>query len=148
MSDDEIDKAVREAAQYEAEDKARKEAIDARNEADSIVFQVEKALKEVGDKVSASEKSGVEADLQALKDLLAKAPADSTLTEAQVTDIKAAKEKLMNSSQALFTKMYENMQQNSAGPNMGGQAGPGPNMGGAGPQGGDDDVVDADYKEV
>ena len=148
MSDDEIDKAVREAAQYEAEDKTRKEAIDARNEADSIVFQVEKALKEVGDKVSASEKSGVEADLQALKDLLAKAPADSTLTEAQVTDIKAAKEKLMNSSQALFTKMYENMQQNSAGPNMGGQAGPGPNMGGAGPQGGDDDVVDADYKEV
>ena len=150
MSDEEIDKAVREAAQYEAEDKARKEAIDARNEADSMVFQVEKALKEVGDKVDAGEKSNVEADLQALKDLLAKTPADSTMTEAQVTDIKAAKEKLMNSSQALFTKMYENMQQqNGAGPNMGGQAGPGPNMGGgAAPHGGDDDVVDADYKEV
>ena len=150
MSDEEIDKAVREAAQYEAEDKARKEAIDARNEADSMVFQVEKALKEVGDKVDAGEKSNVEADLQALKDLLAKTPADSTMTEAQLTDIKAAKEKLMNSSQALFTKMYENMQQqNGAGPNMGGQAGPGPNMGGgAAPHGGDDDVVDADYKEV
>ena len=88
----------------------------------------------------------MEADLQALKDLLAKAPADSTLTEAQVTDIKAAKEKLMNSSQALFTKMYENMQ---GAQNMGGQAGPNPNMGGgAAPNGGDDDVVDADYKEV
>ena len=147
MSDDEIDKAVREAQQYEAQDKARKEAIDARNEADSKVFQVEKALKEVGDKVSASEKSGVEADLQALKDLLTKTPADA-MTEAQVTDIKAAKDKLMNSSQALFTKMYENMQQGQAGgPNMGG-AGPDMSGMGAGPQGGDDDVVDADYKEV
>ena len=150
MSDDEIDKAVREAQQFEAQDKARKEAIDARNEADSMVFQVEKALKEVGDKISGSDKSGVEADLQALKDLLAKTPADA-MTEAQVTDIKAAKEKLMNSSQALFTKMYENMQQSQAGgPNMGGA---GPDMSGmggmgAGPQGGDDDVVDADYKEV
>ena len=144
MSDDEIEKAVREAAQFEAEDKARKEAIDARNEADSMVFQVEKALNEVGDKVSAEDKSNVEADLQALKDLLAATPADA-MTEAQITDIKAAKEKLMNSSQTVFTKMYENMQQQQAGPDMG--AGAGPDMGGAaGPD--DDNVVDADYKEV
>ena len=144
MSDDEIEKAVREAAQFEAEDKARKEAIDARNEADSMVFQVEKALNEVGDKVSAEDKSNVEADLQALKDLLAATPADA-MTEAQITDIKAAKEKLMNSSQTVFTKMYENMQQQQAGPDMG--AGAGPEMGGAaGPD--DDNVVDADYKEV
>ena len=148
MSDAEIDKAVKEAAQYEAEDKKRKDAVDTKNEADSTVFQVEKALKEVGDKVPADQKSGVEADLNALKDLLAKAPADGSLTDAQVTDIKAAKEKLMNSSQALFTKMYENMQQNQGGPNPG-QGPQGGTQGGssAGNNGGDD-VVDADYKEV
>ena len=148
MSDAEIDKAVKEAAQYEAEDKKRKEAVDTKNEADSTVFQVEKALKEVGDKVPADQKSGVEADLNALKDLLAKAPADGSLTDAQVTDIKAAKEKLMNSSQALFTKMYENMQQNQGGPNPG--AGPqgGAQGGSSAGNNGGDDVVDADYKEV
>ena len=148
MSDEEIDKAVKEAAQYEAEDKKRKDAVDTKNEADSTVFQVEKALKEVGDKVPADQKSGVEADLNALKDLLAKAPADGSLTDAQVTDIKAAKEKLMNSSQALFTKMYENMQQNQGGPNPG--AGPqgGAQGGSSAGNNGGDDVVDADYKEV
>ena len=145
MSDEEIDKAVKEAAQYEAEDKKRKEAVDLRNEADQTVFSVEKALTEVGDKVEANQKSGVEADLAALKDLLGKAPVDGTLTDAQVADIKAAKEKLMNSSQALFTKMYENMQQNA-----GAQAGPNPGAGAgaAGGAAGNDDVVDADYKEV
>ena len=150
MSDEEIDKAVKEAAQYEAEDKKRKEAVDTKNEADSTVFQVEKALKEVGDKVPADQKSGVEADLNALKDLLAKAPADGSLTDAQVTDIKAAKEKLMNSSQALFTKMYENMQQNQGGPNPGAGAGPqgGAQGGSSAGNNGGDDVVDADYKEV
>ncbi len=150
MSDAEIDKAVKEAAQYEAEDKKRKDAVDTKNEADSTVFQVEKALKEVGDKVPADQKSGVEADLNALKDLLAKAPADGSLTDAQVTDIKAAKEKLMNSSQALFTKMYENMQQNQGGPNPGAGAGPqgGAQGGSSAGNNGGDDVVDADYKEV
>ena len=150
MSDEEIDKAVKEAAQYEAEDKKRKDAVDTKNEADSTVFQVEKALKEVGDKVPADQKSGVEADLNALKDLLAKAPADGSLTDAQVTDIKAAKEKLMNSSQALFTKMYENMQQNQGGPNPGAGAGPqgGAQGGSSAGNNGGDDVVDADYKEV
>ena len=150
MSDAEIDKAVKEAAQYEAEDKKRKEAVDTKNEADSTVFQVEKALKEVGDKVPADQKSGVEADLNALKDLLAKAPADGSLTDAQVTDIKAAKEKLMNSSQALFTKMYENMQQNQGGPNPGAGAGPqgGAQGGSSAGNNGGDDAVDADYKEV
>ena len=152
MSDDEIEKAVREAAQYEAEDKKRKDAIDARNDADSAVFQIEKALEEAGDKVSASEKAAVEADLAALKDQLAKVPADTVMTESQIADLKAAQEKLMTSAQTLFTKMYENMQQNQGGPQGGSQAGPdmsgmGGGMG-AGPQGGDDNVVDADYKEV
>ena len=145
MSDEEINKAVKEAAEFEAQDKKRKEAIDARNDADAAVFQVEKALEEAGDKVSANDKTAVEADLNALKELLEKAPID-TITDAQVVDIKAAKEKLMQSAQSLFTKMYENMQQN-----QGGQAGPGPDAGAGASSaagGSDDDVVDADYKEV
>ena len=146
MSEEDIDKAVKEAAKYEEEDKKRKEAIDTRNDADATVFQIEKALQEAGDKVSADEKATVEADLNALKDLLAKAPADN-LTDAQVTDIKAAREKVMNSAQNLFTKMYENMQQNGGGQGpQGGQTSGGTQQGGG--QGGNDDVVDADYKEV
>ncbi|MEE0955920.1 MAG: molecular chaperone DnaK [Eubacterium sp.] len=150
MSDEEIDKAVKEAAQYEEADKKRKEAVDTRNDADATVFQVEKALNEVGDKVNANDKAAVEADLNALKDLLQKTPAEG-MTDAQVTDIKAAKEKLMNTSQALFTKMYENMQQAQGGPQAGPQGGPqaGSQGGTANGNGGsDDDVVDADYKEV
>ena len=148
MSEDEINKAVKEAAEYEAQDKKRKEAIDARNDADAAVFQVEKALEEAGDKISSHDKTAVEADLNALKELLKNTPADN-MTDAQVADLKAGQEKLMKSAQSLFTKMYENMKQQ----NQGGQAGPGPQAGaGAGGNtaggGNDDDVVDADYKEV
>ena len=143
MSDDEIDRAVKEAAEYEAQDKKRKEAIDTRNEADSFVFQTEKALGEVGDKIDASDKANVEADLQAVKDILEKTK-DQEMNDSQIDELKAAKEKLTNSAQALFTKMYENMQQAQGGPDMS-------NMGGAdaGAQGGAaDDVVDGDYREV
>lgn len=151
MSDDEIERAVKEAAQYEAEDKKRKEAVDARNEADSTVFQIEKALNEAGDKISADEKTQVEADLNALKEMIGSLPQDGTMTDAQLTDLKAAQEKLMQSAQTLFTKMYESMQQQAggAGPDMGNMGGAGPDMGNMGGAGGnDDDVVDADYKEV
>ena len=153
MSDDEIERAVKEAAQYEAEDKKRKEAIDARNEADSTVFQIEKALNEAGDKISADEKTQVEADLNALKEMVAGLPQDGTMTDAQLTDLKAAQEKLMQSAQTLFTKMYESMQQQAggAGPDMGNMGGgAGPDMGSMGGSAGgnDDNVVDADYKEV
>ena len=143
MSDDEIDRAVKEAAEYEAQDKKRKEAIDTRNEADSFVFQTEKALGEVGDKIDASDKANVEADLQAVKDILEKTK-DQEMNDSQIDELKAAKEKLTNSAQALFTKMYENMQQAQGGPDMS-------NMGGAdaGAQGGAaDDVGDGDYREV
>ncbi len=144
MSEDEINRAVKEAAEYEAQDKKRKEAIDARNDADAAVFQVEKALEEAGDKISANDKTAVEADLNALKETLKNTPADD-MTDAQVADLKAGQEKLMKSAQSLFTKMYENMQQQ----NQGGQAGPGPQQNAGGNAGGgDDDVVDADYKEV
>ena len=143
MSDADIDKAVKEAAEFEAQDKKRKEAIDTRNEADAMVFQSEKALKEVGDKLDAADKSSVEADVQALKDILAKSTPEDT-SDAQVAEIKAAKDKLMESAQKLFTKMYE--QAGAAG--AGAAGGPTPEAGPApeGFQG--DDVVDGDYKEV
>ena len=108
MSDSDIDKAVKEAAEFEAQDKKRKEAIDTRNEADAMVFQTEKAIKEVGDKLDANDKAAVEADMQALKDVLAKSTPENT-SEADVAEIKAAKEKLMESAQKLFTKMYEHL---------------------------------------
>lgn len=145
MSDADIDKAVKEAAEFEAQDKKRKEAIDAKNDADAMVFQTEKALGEVGDKIDAADKAAVEADVQALKDLLAKANTEE-LTDAQVAEIKAGKEKLMESAQKLFTKVYEQAgaQAGQAGP----QAGPAPEAGSA-PEGfNGDDVVDGDYKEV
>ena len=140
MSDDEIDKAVKEAAEYEAQDKARKEAIDARNEADSIVFQTEKALEEAGDKVDPTEKAAVEADLKDLKDLV-EATKDQDMTDAQVDDLKAKKDILMTSAQNLFTKMYEAAAQAQQGAQ--GAADAGANQGAA-----NDDVVDGDYKEV
>ena len=148
MSDADIDKAVKEAAEFEAQDKKRKEAIDARNEADAMVFQTEKALKDVGDKLDANDKAAVEADVQALKDVLAKSTPE-TAADADVGEIKAAKEKLMESAQKLFTKMYEQAGAGAAGgPNPGAGAGPNPGAGPApdGFQG--DDVVDGDYKEV
>ena len=140
MSDSDIEKAVKEAAEYEAQDKKRKEGIDARNDADSLVFQTEKALEEVGDKIDANDKTEVEADLNALKEAINKAPVDQ-MTDAQIDEIKAGKEKLMNSAQKLFAKVYEQAQAaGQAGPDMGGaqSAGSNPN----------DDVVDADFKEV
>ena len=146
MSESEIDKAVKEAAEFEAQDKKRKEAIDTKNNADSMVFQVENALKEAGDKLDANDKAAVEADLNALKDILAKYTNTEDLGDAQVAEIKAAQEKMMESAQKLFAKMYEQTQQ------AGGQAGPDMNMGGGAAgstdAGNNDDVVDADYKEV
>ena len=145
MSDEDIGKAVKEAAEYEAQDKKRKEAIDARNDADSFVFQTEKALNEVGDKIDASEKSALEADLNDLKALL-ESTKDAEMTEDQVAELKGKQEALMSKAQNLFTKMYENMQgaAGAAGPDMS-------NMGGAEQTqdaGAADDVVDGDYREV
>ncbi len=137
MSDADIEKAVKEAAEFEAQDKKRKEAIDTRNEADSFVFQTEKALEDVGDKLSDSDKTGVLADLNALKALLEQTK-DQEMTEAQVAEMKAAQEKLMQSAQTLFTKVYEQAQAQQAGPDMGGAAGAAP----------EDDVIDGDFREV
>ena len=147
MSKDDIDKAVREAQQFEAEDKKKKEGIDAKNEADSIVFQTEKALKEVGDKVSESDKATVQADIDALKNALNALPADGQLTEDQISNIKSLKEKLMSSSQGVFTKMYEQAQAAQGAAGAGAQGGAASN-GGAQTASHDDNVVDGDYKEV
>lgn len=144
MSDTDIDKAVKEAAEYEAQDKKRKEGIDARNDADSMVFQTEKALEEVGDKIDANGKAAVETDLNALKEAIGRAPMEE-MTDAQIEDIKSGKEKLMNSAQALFAKVYEQAQSQAGGQG----AGPDANAGsGAGDAYQDSDVVDGDYKEV
>ena len=142
MSDADIEKAVKEAAEYEAQDKKRKEAIDTRNDADSFVFQTEKALEEVGNNIDAADKSAVEADLNALKALVEAHPNADEMTDDQVGEMKAAKEKLMESAQKVFAKMYENAQAAQ------GAQGTGPDMGNASYSSADDDVVDADYKEV
>ncbi len=149
MSDDEIDRAVKEAAEFETQDKKRKEAIETRNEADSFVFQTENALKEVGDKISDSDKSAVQADLDAVKAILERTK-DQEMSDGDLDELRAAKEKLTNSAQSLFTKMYENMQQaqGGAGPDMSGMGGnAGPDMGGAS-SAPEDDVIDGDFREV
>ena len=137
LSDADIEKAVKEAAEYEAQDKKRKEAIEARNDADAMVFQTEKALNEVGDKLDPAGKTKVEADLAALKELIEKTDAEN-MSEAEVEQIKSLKETLMNSAQDLFAKLYE---QNGPGVNAG--------TGATSPNYSEDgDVVDGEYKEV
>ena len=137
MSDEDIEKAVREAQEFEAQDKKRKEAVEARNEADAFVFQTEKALNDVGDKIAESDKTQVQADLEAVKAILNRTQ-NMEMSDSDVEELKAAKEKLMNSAQSLFTKMYENVQQaQGAGPDMSGA--------GAAPE---DDIIDGDFREV
>ncbi|MBQ6250431.1 molecular chaperone DnaK [Ruminococcus sp.] len=141
MSKEDIDKAVKEAEQYAAEDKKRREAVDNKNEAENLVFQCEKALTDFGDKVSADEKSNIEAKCTALKSAIAADNAD---------EIKNLKDDLQKAFYDLSAKIYQ-----QAAPN-GGAQGIDPsqfaNMGGAadaGTQGGNDDgVVDADFTEV
>ena len=147
MSDSDIEKAVKEAAEFEAQDKKRKEAIEARNEADSFVFQTEKALNEIGDKVPESDKTQVQADLEAVKAILERTK-DQEMSDSDVDELKAAKEKLTQSAQSVFTKMYEQAAQaqqgaqGAAGPDMNAQAGS--NAG----SNADDDVIDGDFREV
>ena len=144
LSDAEIDKAVKEAAEYEAQDKKRKEGIDVRNDADAMVFQTENALKEVGDKISADDKAKVQAEIDSLKAAIEKTNIES-MTDAEIDELKAGKERLMNVAQPVFTKMYEAQNPNAgAGP----QAGPQGDAGQQNYQNNNDDVVDGDYTEV
>ena len=145
MSKEDIDKAVNEAAQFEAADKEKKEAIEVRNGADSIVFQTKKALTDVGSQISDSDKATVEADLKALEDILAANPLEG-ITKDGAEQIKAAQEKLMQSSQALFTKVYEQAQASGAAGAGAADAGAAASEGQSGNA--DDNVVDGDFKEV
>jgi molecular chaperone DnaK len=139
MSDDEIERAVKEAAEYEAQDKRRKEAVDARNDADSFVFQTEKALKEAGDKIDASAKAAVEADIADLKAVLDRTQNQVDISDSDLDALKSGKEKLMNDAQQLFAQMYQGTGAQGAGPDM--------NQG-AGQSQQDDDIIDGDYREV
>ncbi len=143
MSDSDIEKAVKEAKEFEAQDKKRKEAIDARNDADSFVFQTEKALEEVGAAIDPADKSEVEADILAVKNILEANPNAEEMPEDAIGELKAAHEKLTQSAQKVFAKMYEQSQaaQQAAG-------GAGPDMGAGAQDAPEDDVVDADFKEV
>lgn len=141
MSESDIEKAVKEAAEFEAQDKKRKEAVDTRNDADALVFQTEKSLQEVGDKIDANDKAAIETDLNALKEAVNRAPIDS-MTDDQVNDIKAAKERLMETAQKLFSKVYENAQaqgQGASGADYTQEANQSQQ---------DGDVVDGEFKEV
>ena len=133
LSDDEIDKAVKEAEKYAAEDKKNKEAVEERNKADNMVFQTERTLKELGEQVSAEDKSRIESEIQAVKKAL-----EGTDIEA----IKAASEKLTNVSYEVFGKIYQQQAQNAQGAQGGAQAG---NAGGAQEE---QKVYDADYEVV
>ena len=143
MSKDDIDKAVKEAEQYAEEDKKRREEVDSKNNAESLCFQCENALKEFGDKVPADEKSAIESKIADLR---------SAVGSNDAAAIKAKTDDLQQAFYALSSKIYQqNGGQPGADPNMGGAGfgGADPNMGGN-PNGGanDDGVVDADFKEV
>ncbi len=143
MSDSDIEKAVKEAAEFEAQDKKRKEGIDARNDADAIVFQTEKALEEAGANLDASEKAAVEEKIASLKAVIERTANQTDISDADIDALKAGREDLMTASQNLFQKMYEQAQAAGAG-----AQGAGPDMGGAQSSQAADDVVDGDYREV
>lgn len=137
LSDDEIERAIKEAEQFAEQDKKRKEAIDTKNEADSLVFQTEKTLKELGDKLDAADKAKVEDELKKVKELVEKFDTEN-INDSQVEELKKAKEDLTNVFYAISEKLYQQQApQGDANANNTEQKDNGP-----------DDVVDADYKEI
>ena len=139
LSDDDIDKAVKEAEKYAAEDKKKKEEVDVRNNADSLVYQTEKTLGELGDKISSDEKASVQIEVDKLKELLKATPLDTEATKTQT-------EAVQKSFYAISEKLYAQAQQ--AQQAAGGAQG-NPNGGAAqGGAPGGDNVVDAEYTEV
>ena len=136
MSKDDIDRAVREAEQYAAEDKRRREEVDLKNEAEQIVYQAERLISENGDKIAEGDKSTLNGKISAVKEAISKN--DSAL-------IRAAKDDLMKSLQEVGAKMYQQTGGAQQGP--GPQPGPDPNQGNPG-NGGDGNVYDADYTDV
>ena len=150
MSKDDIDKAVKEAAQYEAADKERKEAVDIRNNADSIVFQTKKTLEEQGANIDANIKSNIETAVKELEDELAAAPIE-TITKEQAEKIKTKQEALMKAAEELYKKAYEAemAKQQAANGGAAGDAGAGNTTDNQNNNSSDNgDVVDGDFKEV
>ncbi len=148
LSDDEVNRAVQEAQQYAEQDKKRKEGIDAVNEADAMVFQAEKTLEELGDKVDASDKSAIENASSKLKSLT-EACKNTTPSESQVSEIKSVTEDLTKLLNEMATKLYQQQGGPQGGPQGGTQGGFNGEANGGNTSGGaDDDVVDADFKEV
>ena len=157
MSDSDIDRAIKEAQEFEAQDKKKKENVEAVNDADAFVMQTEKALKEVGDKVSDTDRSTVQADVDAVKAILERVRGkEANASDSDIDELKAAKEKLTNSAQGVFTKMYEAAQaaQGGAGDASGFAGGDASGFtgnadAGAGAGSSDnDDVIDGDFREV
>ncbi len=143
LSDAEVERAVKEAEQFAEEDKKRKEAVETVNNADAMVFQTEKTLEEVGDKIDAADKSSIETEMNALKEQVEQAKKE-TPSDSDIQRMKDTTDRLMKALNEMATKLYQQQ-----GPQ--GQPGPDFNGGqgfGGGPKGGDDDVVDADFKEV
>ena len=146
LSDEDIDKAVKDAEKFAEEDKKRKEEVEVRNNADSLVYQTEKTIKDLGDKVAADDKAKLEGGIQALKD---------AISAGEISGIKTATEKLQNDSYEVFGKIYQQQQaqQGAPGgagfdPNQAGGQGFNQNYNPGGAPGGDDNVVDADYEVV
>ena len=153
MSKDDIDKAVREAKEYEAKDKERKEAVEIRNNADSMVFQTKKTLNEQGANIDASIKEKVEAAIKELEDAINKAPIE-TITKEQAEEIKKKQEDLMKAAEEVYKKAYEEEMKKQQAAGGGAGADPNANAGGndqgatSGNSNPGDDVVDGDFKEV
>ena len=144
MSEADIDKAVREAKEFEAQDKARKEGVDARNDAEALINQTRESMNQVGDKLDPTLKATVENDLKALEDLVNSTDINN-VTPSQTEELKAKRDTLMNSAQQLFSKMYEQAQSQYAG-QQGSYTDPYADQ--KTDNNGGDDVVDGDYKEV
>ncbi len=143
LSEDEINRAVKEAEQFANEDKKRKDEVETRNHADTLVYETEKTMKELGDKIAESDKSRINAEVENVK---------SALNGSDPEAIKAATEKLTEVSYEVFGKIYQQQAQQNGGaagfdPNAG-AAGSGNNGGSNSSNGNDDGVVDADYEVV
>ena len=138
LSEDEINKAVQEAERFANEDKKRKEEVETRNQADSLVYQTEKTVKDMGDKISEADKAKINAEVENLK---------SALNGTDTAAIKAATEKLTEVSYDVFGRVYQQEAAQNGG-NPGGGFNPGDMGGNAGAKKDDDGVVDADYEVV
>ena len=130
LTDDEIEQAVKEAEKYAEEDKKKKEEIEIKNNADSLVYNTQKTMDELGDKIDGADKDRIQAEIDNTK---------SAIEENDIDKIKAASDKLAQVSYEVFGKIYQ-QEAGAAGAQPGGQ--------GQGSDGGDDDVVDADYEVV